>query len=64
MYTPIVIKKNSFFSSQRIRMSENSTNFDDKKILKMWLLQQQQKNFNINDIDVNKSLVAKKWKIW
>ena len=64
MYTPIVIKKNSFFSSQRIRMSENSINFDDKKILKKWLLQQQQKNFNINDIDVNKILVAKKWKIW
>ena len=64
MYTPIIIKKNSFFSSQRIRMSENSINFDDKKLLKKWLLQQQQQNFNINDIDVNKILVAKKWKIW
>ena len=64
MYTPIVIKKNSFFSSQRIRMSENSINFDDKKILKKRLLQQQKKNFYINDIDVNKILVAKKRKIW
>ena len=45
-------------------MSENSINFDDKKILKKRLLQQQQKKFNTNDIDVNKILVAKKRKIW
>ena len=63
MYTPVIIKK-ILFSSQRIRMSENSINFDDKNFLKKWLLQQQQQNFNINDIDVNKILVAKKWKIW
>ena len=45
-------------------MSENSINFDDKKFLKKRLLQQQKKNFYINDIDVNKILVAKKRKIW
>ena len=45
-------------------MSENSINFDDKKILKKRLLQQQQKKFYINDIDVNKILVAIKRKIW
>ena len=41
-------------------MSENSINFDNKKILKKRLLQQQQKKFYINDIDVNKILVAEK----
>ena len=34
MYTPVIIKKNYFFSSQSIRMSGNSINFDDKKIKK------------------------------
>ena len=34
MYTPIIIKKNYFLSSQRTRMSGNSMNFDDKKIEK------------------------------
>ena len=45
-------------------MSENSLNFDAKKIKEKRLLQQQQNKFNINDIDVNKILVAKKRKIW
>ena len=61
---PQLLLKKILFSSQRIRMSENSINFDDKKILKKRLLQQQQKKFYINDIDVNKILVAKKRKIW
>ena len=39
-------------------MSGNSVNFNEKK----WLLQQKQKTFNINDIDVNKILVSKKEK--
>ena len=40
-------------------MSERSINFDDEKI-KKWLLQQKQKKFNIDDINVNKILVSKK----
>ena len=35
MYTPVIIKKNYFFSSQSIRMSGNSINFDNKKIKKV-----------------------------
>ena len=35
MYTPFIIKKFYFFSSQSIRMSGNSINFDNKKIKKV-----------------------------
>ena len=42
-YTTIIIK-NHFFSSQSIRMSDNSINFDNKKNQKKRLLQQKQKN--------------------
>ena len=50
-----------FFSSQSIRMSENSINFDDKKIKKSDFYKNK-KIFNINDIDVNNILVSKKEK--
>ena len=40
MYTLIIIKKNHFFSSQSIRLSGNSINFDDKKIKKRLLRKQ------------------------
>ena len=50
-----------FFSLQSIRMSGNSINFNDKKILKSDF-SKNKKIFNINDIDVNKILVSKKEK--
>ena len=40
-------------------MNRNNINFDNKKIKKA-TLQQKQKKFNIDDIDVNKILVSKK----
>ena len=40
-------------------MNRNNINFDNNKIKKA-TLQQKQKNFNIDDIDVNKILVSKK----
>ena len=58
-YTQIIIKQNYFFSSQGIRMTGNSINFDDKKIKKSDIYKNK-KIFNINDIDVNKILVSKK----
>ena len=61
MYTLIIIKKILFFSLQSIRMSENSINFNDKKIKKSNFYKT--KNvFNINDIDVNNILLSKKEK--
>ena len=48
-----------FFSSQSIRMSGKSINFDDKNILKNDFYNNK-KIFNIDDIDVNKILVSKK----
>ena len=62
MYTQIITKKNYFFSSQSIRMSRNSINFDDKKIKKSDFYNKSKKIFNINDIDVSKILVFKKEK--
>ena len=53
-------KKNNFFSSQSIRMSGNSINFDDKKIKKSDFYNKNKKIFNIDDTDVNKILVSKK----
>ena len=48
-----------FFSSQSIRMSGKSINFDDKNILKNDFYNNK-KIFNIDDIDVNEILVSKK----
>ena len=59
MYTPIIIKKKFFFSSQIIRMNRNSINFDDKKIKKSDFDNKNKKIFNITDIDINKILVSK-----
>ena len=56
----IIIKKIYFFSSQSIRMSGNSINFDDKKIKKSDFYNKNKKIFNIDDTDVNKILVSKK----
>ena len=55
-------KKNfTFFSSQSIRMSGNSINFDDKKIkINDFSKDKNKKIFNIDDIDVNKILISKK----
>ena len=41
-------------------MNKNNINFDNKKIKKKRLLQQKQKIFNKDDIDVNKILVPKR----
>ena len=54
--------KKYIFSSQSVRMSGNSINFDDKKILESDFYHKNKKIFNINDIDVNKILVSKKEK--
>ena len=62
MYTPIIIKKKFFFSSQIIRMNRNSINFDDKKIKKSDFYNKNKKIFNITDIDINKILVSKREK--
>ena len=48
-----------FFSSQNIRMSGNSINFNNKKIKKSDFYKNK-KIFNKDDIDVNKILVSKK----
>ena len=50
-----------FFSSQSIRTTGNSINFDDKKIKKSDFYKNK-KIFNINDFDVNNILVTKKEK--
>ena len=50
-----------FFSSQSIRTTGNSINFDDKKIKKSDFYKNK-KIFNINDIDVNNIWVTKKEK--
>ena len=51
----------TFFSSQSIRMSGNSINFDDKKIkINDFCKDKNKKIFNIDDIDVNKILISKK----
>ena len=61
MYTQIIIKQNLLFSSQSIRMSPNSINFDDKKVKKSDFYNNKNKKiFNIDDINVNKILVSKK----
>ena len=55
--------KNSFyfFSSQSIRMSGNSINFEDEKLKKSDFCKNK-KIFNKNDVDVNNILVSKKEK--
>ena len=51
----------TFFSSQSIRMSGNSINFDDKKIkINDFYKDKNKKIFNIDDIAVNKILISKK----
>ena len=59
MYTQINIKKFYFFSLLYIRMSIKNINFNDKKILKSDFYKNNKIN-SIDDIDVNKILVAKK----
>ena len=51
-----------FFSSQSIRMSGYSINFNDKKIKKSDFYNKNKNIFSIYDIDVNKILVSKKEK--
>ena len=58
MYT-IIIKKNYFFSSQNIRMSGNSINFNNKEIKKRDFYKNK-KIFNIDNIDINKIFISKK----
>ena len=53
-YTLIIIKNNLIFSSQRIRISRNSINFDNKKIKKKDYYNKNKKIFKIKDIDFNK----------
>ena len=62
MYTQIIIKKNYFFSSQSMKMSGNSINFDNNKIKKSDFYNKNKKIFDTNDIDVNKILVSEKEK--
>ena len=61
MYTQIIIKKIYFFSLHNIRISRNSLNFNNEKILKSDFYKNK-KIFNIdiyvNKIDVNKILVS------
>ena len=61
MYTQIIIKKIYFFSLHNIRISRNSLNFNNEKILKSDFYKNK-KVFNIdiyvNKIDVNKILVS------
>ena len=57
---PNYCKKKNFFSSQSIRMSRNSINFDDKKNKKSDFYNKNKQIFNIDDIDVNKIFVSKK----
>ena len=59
MYTQIIIKKIYFFSLHNIRISRNSLNFNNEKILKSDFYKNK-KIFNIDNIDVNKILVSKK----
>ena len=60
-YTLIIIIFFFTFSSQSIRISGNSINFDDKKIQKSDFYKKIY-IFNINDVDVNNILVSKKEK--
>ena len=51
-------KKKNFFSSQFIRISGNSINFNDKKIkISDFYTNKKKKVFNIDGIDVNEILV-------
>ena len=52
-------KKNYFFSPLYIRISGNSINFDNSKIKKSDFYKNK-KAFQIDDIDVDKTLVSKK----
>ena len=51
---PNYYKNNLIFSSQRIRISRNSINFDNKKIKKNDYYNKNKKIFKVKDIDVNK----------
>ena len=54
------MKKPNSLSAQSIRISGRSINFDDEKIKKSDFYKNNNKIFNIGDIDVNKILVTKK----
>ena len=62
VYSNYYKKKFYFFSSQSIRMSENSIIFGDKKIKQSDFYNKNNKIFNKTDIDVNKILVSEKEK--
>ena len=53
------MKKPNSLSAQSIRISGRSINFDDEKIKKSDFYKNNNKIFNIGDIDVNKILVTK-----
>ena len=56
----LLLKNIFFFSSQSIRMSGNSINFNDKKIGKNDFYKNKNKKiFNVDDINVSKILVSK-----
>ena len=56
----LLLKNIYFFSSQSIRMSGNSINFNDKKIGKNDFYKNKNKKiFNVDDINVSKILVSK-----
>ena len=61
MRIPKLLLKNIYiFSSQSIRMSGNSINFNDKKIGKNDFYKNKNKKiFNVDDINVSKILVSK-----
>ena len=59
---PNYYKKKYFFSSQSMKMSGNSINFDNNKIKKSDFYNKNKKIFDTNDIDVNKILVSEKEK--
>ena len=59
MYTYNYYKKNFTFFLQYIRMNEKSINFDNKSIKKNDFYNENEKTFNIDDIDVNKTLASK-----
>ena len=53
-----IIKKNYFFSLRYIKISEKTISFRDKKVNKKDFYSNK-KQFNIDDIDINKILISK-----
>ena len=60
MYTQIIIKNFLLFFFTEYKNEWEQHKFRRQKNKKKWLIQQKQKLFNTNDIDVNKILVSKK----